>query len=216
MSRSTTPIHLPTPLVRRRLLLGSAALLAAPVFIRQARAQSRLALTPSQTEGPYYPVAMPRDDDFDLLRNGDRRYGKGQAAWVTGRVVDPAGQALKGGVIEIWQCDEDGRYDHPRDGSRMDPSFQGFGRVTLNAEGAFRFRTIRPAAYSGRTPHIHTKVKLGQKELLTTQLYVEGDPGNARDFLWNRLSAAGRAALTRPYVPGSDGLSADYTLVVQA
>ena len=86
----------------------------------------------------------------------------------------------------------------------------------MSAEGAFRFRTIRPAAYSGRTPHIHAKVKLGPKELLTTQLYVEGAPGNARDFLWARLPAAGRAALTRPFVSGSDGLSAEYTLVVEA
>ena len=202
--------------LRRRLLLGSAALLAAPVFIRDVRAQSRLALTPSQTEGPFYPVALPRDDDFDLLRHGERRYGKGQPAWVAGRVLNPAGQALKGGVVEIWQCDQDGHYDHPRDGARMDPDFQGFGRVTLSAEGAFRFRTIRPAAYSGRTPHIHAKVKLGAKELLTTQLYVEGEPGNARDFLWNRLSPAGRAALTRPFVPGPDGLSAEYTVVVDA
>lgn len=202
--------------LRRRLLLGSAALLAAPVFIRDVRAQARLALTPSQTEGPFYPVALPRDDDFDLLRHGERRYGKGQPAWVGGRVLNPAGQALKGGVVEIWQCDQDGHYDHPRDGARMDPDFQGFGRVTLSADGGFRFRTIRPAAYSGRTPHIHAKVKLGTKELLTTQLYVEGDPGNARDFLWSRLSPAGRAALTRPFVPGADGLSAEYTVVVDA
>jgi len=212
-----SPLHrFSTPTSRRRLLIGSAALLAAPAFIRNAFAQSRLPLTPAQGEGPYYPVTLPRDDDFDLLRHGERRYGKGQAAWVGGRVLNPAGQALKGGVVEIWQCDQDGRYDHPRDGDRIDPDFQGFGRVTLDAEGAFRFRTIRPAAYSGRAPHIHAKVRLGQKELLTTQLYVEGDPGNARDFLWNRLSAAGRAALTRPFVPGSEGLAADYTLVVEA
>lgn len=212
---STRPLP-PATTSRRRLLIGSAALLAGPVFIGDARAQSNLPLTPSQSEGPFYPVSLPRDDDFDLLRNGDRRYGKGQAAWVTGRVLNPAGQALKGGVVEIWQCDQDGRYDHPRDGGRIDPDFQGFGRVTLSADGAFRFRTIRPAAYSGRTPHIHAKVKLGSKELLTTQLYVEGAPGNARDFLWARLPAAGRAALTRPFVPGSDGLSAEYTLVVEA
>ena len=212
-----SPLHrFATPTSRRRLLIGSAALLAAPAFIGNARAQTRLPLTPSQAEGPFYPVSSPRDDDFDLLRNGDRRYGKGQIAWVGGRVLNPAGQALKGGVVEIWQCDQDGRYDHPRDGARMDPDFQGFGRVTLSADGTFRFRTIRPAPYSGRTPHIHAKVKLGQKELLTTQLYVEGDPGNARDFLWARLPAAGRAELTRPFVPGSDGLSAEYTLVVEA
>ena len=217
MIRVSTLSRPPALSSRRRLVIGSAALLAAPVFIRDARAQSRLAATPAQTEGPYYPVSLPRDDDFDLLRNGDRRYGKGQAAWVTGRVLDPAGQGLKGGTVEIWQCDQDGHYDHPRDGARIDPDFQGFGRVTLSAEGAFRFRTIRPAPYSGRTPHIHVKVKLGPKELLTTQLYVEGDPGNARDFLWSRLPAAGRSALTRPFVPGGDGLlSAEYTLVVEA
>ena len=216
MSHLPTPPRLSASTLRRSLLLGSAALLAAPVFIRDARAQTRLPITPSQTEGPYYPVTLPRDSDFDLLRNGDRRYGKGQAAWVTGRVLNPAGQALKGGVIEIWQCDQDGHYDHPRDGTRFDRDFQGFGRVTLSAEGDFRFRTIRPAPYSGRTPHIHAKVKLGPKELLTTQLYVEGDPGNARDFLWNRLSAAGQTSLTRPFVPGNDGLMAEYTLVVEA
>lgn len=216
MNRLPTRPRLSTPTLRRSLLLGSAALLAAPVFIRDARAQARLPVTPSQTEGPYYPVVLPRDFDFDLLRNGDRRYTKGQAAWVIGYVLNPAGQALRGGVIEIWQCDQDGHYDHPRDGARIDPAFQGFGRVTLSAEGAFRFRTIRPAPYSGRTPHIHVKVKLGSKELLTTQLYVEGDPGNARDSLWSRLPAAGQATLTRPFVPGNDGLMVEYTLVVEA
>ena len=86
----------------------------------------------------------------------------------------------------------------------------------MGADGAWRFRTIRPAPYSGRTPHIHLKVRLGRHELLTTQLYVEGDPGNARDFLWRRLDEHGRRALTRPYAPGPDGLQADYTLVVEA
>lgn len=89
-------------------------------------------------------------------------------------------------------------------------------RVTVGADGAWRFRTIRPAPYSGRTPHIHVKVRLGRHEPLTTQLYVEGDPGNARDFLWRRLDEPGRRALTRPYSPGPDGLHADYTLVVLA
>ena len=96
--------------------------------------------------------------------------------------------------MEIWQCAQQGRYHHPRDGGRADAAFQGFGRVTVGADGAWRFRSIRPAPYSGGTPHIHVKVRLGRHELLTTQLYVEGDPGNARDFLWRRLK---RAAIFR-------------------
>ena len=70
---------------------------------------------------------------------------------------------------------------------RADPAFQGFGRVAVDAQGRWRFRTLRPVAYCGRAPHIHAKVKRGARELLTTQLYVEGDPGNARDFLWRRM-----------------------------
>jgi protocatechuate 3,4-dioxygenase beta subunit len=156
------------------------------------------------------------DADHDLLRNGSREYAKGRAAWVEGTVLDRSGKPLKGGVVEIWQCDADGHYDHPRDGSRMDAAFQGFGRVTLDGEGRFRFRTIRPSPYVGRTPHIHAKVKLGRQTLLTTQLYVEGDPGNARDGIWRRLSEAERASVTVPYANAADGLKATYRIVVRA
>ena len=64
------------------------------------------------------------------------------------------------------------------------------GRAPVAADGSYRFRTIRPAHYAGRTPHIHVKVKLAQRDLLTTQLYAEGDPHNAGDGLWRRLNAA--------------------------
>ena len=107
-------------------------------------------------------------------------------------------------------------HHHPRDGGLADPAFQGFGRATVDAQGRWRFRTLRPVAYSGRTPHIHAKVKLGTRELLTTQLYVQDDPGNARDGLWRRLSVEDRAAITSPYVVGTDGLTARYELVIAA
>jgi protocatechuate 3,4-dioxygenase beta subunit len=131
-------------------------------------------------------------------------------------VSDAAGRAVPGAVVEIWQCDQAGHYHHPGDGGRADPLFQGFGRVTVGADGNYRFRTIRPAAYSGRTPHIHLKVRLDRRELLTTQVYVQGDPGNARDFLWQRLREADRAALTVPFEPGADGLQARFAIVVAA
>lgn len=213
---------MPTALLssRRSLLKGGAGLIAAtsaPAWLTPARAQGKtLRPTPGQTEGPYYPVAFPPDTDFDLLRTGAAAYGKGQPAWVSGTVTDTRGVPLAGGVIEIWQCDQDGHYHHPGDGGRADPTFQGFGKVTLGKDGGYRFRTLKPAPYSGRTPHIHVKVKLDGQELLTTQFYVQGDPGNARDFLWRRLGEEGQAALTRPFVNGPDGMKAEYAVVVQA
>lgn len=196
----------------------TAALVAFPAWWLGVRAQptpQRMA-TPAQTEGPFYPVALPRDSDYDLLHNGQLNYGRGQAAWVDGSVSDLAGQPLAGAQVEIWQCDEAGHYHHPGDGGRADPAFQGFGRVTVGADGRYRFRTIRPVAYSGRTPHIHVKVRLGGRELLTTQLYVEGDPHNERDFIWRRLSGPARAAVTVPFRSGSDGLQASFPIVVAA
>lgn len=211
---------MPTPPNHRRTLLRlAAASVALPALNRGARAQSgtRLRPTPSQTEGPFYPVALPADSDADLLSNGSLRYAQGLPAWVEGTLTDLDGRALRGGVVEIWQCDHQGRYHHPGDGDRADRAFQGFGRVEADAQGRWRFRTLRPVAYGSRAPHIHVKVKLGSRELLTTQLYVEGDPGNARDFLWWRLGAADRAALTAPYVAGAEGhLAARYALAVAA
>ncbi|MDQ3058737.1 MAG: protocatechuate 3,4-dioxygenase [Pseudomonadota bacterium] len=209
-----------TPTSRRALLAAGATLAAAtaaPAWLSPACAQGRrLLATPSQTEGPFYPVALPADSDFDLLRNGRLRYPHGQPAWVEGTVVDVAGRPVSGAVVEIWQCDQAGHYHHPGDGGRADPAFQGFGRVTVGRDGGYRFHTLRPAPYSGRTPHIHVKVRLGSQELLTTQLYVAGDPGNERDFLWRRLSREGRAALTVPFTPAEDGLRARFPIIVQA
>jgi len=195
----------------------AATLVALPFCWTGARAQPAAARrpTPAQTEGPFYPVALPQDSDADLLRNGSRRYTRGQPAWVEGVVTDLQGKPVAGAQVEIWQCDEAGHYHHPGDGGRADPDFQGFGRVTVGSDGRYRFRTIRPVPYTGRTPHIHVKVKLERRELLTTQLYVEGDPHNERDFLWRRLGAD-RALVTVPFVPGSEGLRADFPLVVAA
>ena len=123
---------------------------------------------------------------------------------------------MRDAVVEIWQCDAQGHYHHPGDGGRADPAFQGFGRVGVGSNGEYRFRTIRPSKYSGRTPHIHVKVRLARRDLLTTQLYVEGDPDNERDGLWRRLGAADRAALTVPFEKADAGLRARFAIVVAA
>lgn len=202
---------------RRRLTFATAAWIALPAFTPLARAQPSLRATPAQTEGPFYPVRLPDDDDADLLqRRGQAAYAHGQPAWVEGVLTDLAGRPLRGGTIEIWQCDHTGRYHHPGDGDRADPAFQGFGRMTVGADGRYRFRTLRPVAYSGRAPHIHVKVKLGARELLTTQLYIDGEARNQRDGLWRSLDADERAALTRPFVSSADGLRAEFPIAVRA
>ena len=205
---------------RRHVLraAAAAAFIATPALHLRALAQApSRRLTPAQTEGPFYPVALPADSDADLLANGALRYAKGQPAWVEGTVSDIDGRPVRGAVVEIWQCDEQGHYHHPGDGDRADRAFQGFGKVAVDGEGRWRFRTIRPVAYGGRAPHIHVKVKLAARELLTTQLYVQGDAGNARDFLWRNLRGEeDRAALTVAFAPGSDGLQAKFPIVVAA
>ena len=125
------------------------------------------------------------------------------------RLVQPAG----GGDGELGVDRE------PRgqlEAGRFDEGFQGFGAARSGGDGELRFRSIKPVPYPGRTPHIHVKVRLGTRELLTTQLYVEGDPGNARDFLWRSLDEHGRRALTQAFSASADGLQAAYTLIVAA
>jgi len=221
------PARTPT---RRELLreagLGWAGALAKPLMPAGAlaalvagnwpgRAAAAAVPTPRQTEGPFYPVDFPADVDGGLLRQGDVAYAQGQPVWVDGVVMDTGAQPLAGAMVEIWQCDADGHYRHPGDGNRADRRFQSYGRVQTDAQGRYRFRTIRPVAYTGRTPHIHVKVRRDGRELLTTQLYVHGDPGNERDVLWRRLGTAA-AAVTVDFKPAADGhLQAHFPIVVR-
>jgi len=98
--------------------------------------------------------------------------------------LDPDGRALRGARVEIWQCDTNGRYHYVRDDRAappLDDNFQGYGQTTTDAEGGYRFRTIRPVPYPGRTPHIHFAVSGPGLTRLTTQMYVAGEPLNERD-----------------------------------
>ena len=216
---------LPTPTRRQSLRAGlaSAAALALPaVLLHPAHAQQprsshgARALTPAQSEGPFYPDQALQDADFDLLKNGNVAYGNGQAAWVSGSVLDQTGKPVSGAVVEIWQCDHAGVYRHSRSSGNAPMAFQGFGKVQVAADGRYRFRTIKPVLYPGRPPHIHYKVKLGNRELLTTQMYVAGDAANNRDFLTRSLGAQQRSLLEAQFTNSADGLAAEFSLVVAA
>jgi len=176
---------------RRRLL----AALAGMVVAMPTLAGKRLLATPAQSAGPFYPPELPLDDDNDLTRVAGREgVAAGRLTELTGRVLNLNGRPVADARIEIWQCDANGRYLHPGDRRRVarDENFQGHGHTTTDAAGRYRFRTIRPMPYPGRTPHIHMAVLAPQSPTLVTQLYVQGDPRNADDFLFNRVPAEQR------------------------
>lgn len=190
---------------RRRLLAAAAAglILSNPRFLWAAE----LLATPRQTPGPFYPDKTPLEDDNDLTRvAGAQQPALGTVTDLRGRLLNANGQPIAKARIEIWQCDANGRYHHQDDrrNANLDPGFQGFGSTVTDAEGAYRFRTIRPVAYSGRTPHIHFKVIAPGNEPLTTQMYVAGEARNAEDFLYQRLEPAERERVTVAFTTASE------------
>ena len=145
-----------------------------------------LVRTPAQTEGPFFPNKLPLDTDNDLLIiNSSTSPSSGEVAWVSGRILDPTGQPLRNALVEIWQADANGAYLHTGsdNGDKRDRNFLGYGRFLTGSTGEYGFRTIKPVSYPGRSPHIHYKISQGGKNLLTTQCYVKGHPGNARDMV---------------------------------
>jgi protocatechuate 3,4-dioxygenase beta subunit len=177
--------HSHASLSRRGFLGGSIALgLAASTFttVRGAFAEE-LARTPRLTEGPFYPPKLPLDTDNDLLIVNDAiTPAVGEVTHLTGRVLSASGEPILNAAVEIWQCDAKGVYlAQGSNGGRNDANFQGFGRFLTGSTGEYYFRTIKPVPYTGRTPHIHVKIKKGGKELLTTQLFINGYPQNKTD-----------------------------------
>jgi protocatechuate 3,4-dioxygenase beta subunit len=186
---------------RRRLIAaagGAAAWLGAPALAWSG-------VLPRMTDGPFYPSlayrarALDWDADLTTVR-GRAPDGQplpralGEHLDLHGVVLDVDGRPIDGTEIEIWQCDVRGSYRHPNGArDRIDAGFQGFGSTRSDGQGRYRFRTIRPVPYPGRTPHIHVKLRHGAFGEVTSQLFVVGEPGNDNDFLYRDLSDAERA-----------------------
>lgn len=174
---------------RRKLLLGSLAMLGG--LGSAGTVAAALIATPRQTAGPFYPPDWSGDADWDLVRvTGEAARAQGRVTHLAGRVTDIGGAPIAGARVEIWQCDANGRYHHPGDAGRgrpLDRGFQGRGHAITDSGGGYRFRTIRPVPYPGRTPHIHFRVQAAGRPDLVTQMYVEGEPGNESDFLLRRI-----------------------------
>jgi len=169
----------------RSALAGSAALFTVPGALAEA-----LTRTPRDVEGPFYPDNLPLDTDNDLLVVNDKiTPAVGAVSYLGGVVMDTKGQPLRNAVVEIWQVDNQGIYLHSKANGqdKRDQNFQSYGRFLTGSKGHYHFRTIKPPAYPGRTPHIHVAVSHRNKRILTTQLYIEGEKQNASDFLYKRL-----------------------------
>jgi protocatechuate 3,4-dioxygenase beta subunit len=148
--------------------------------------------TPRQTEGPFYKPRSPRRSDL--------------AEGVKGRVIELAGlvltrrcNALSRAIVDLWHADDKGEYDNK--------GFRLRGHQLTDAAGRYRFRTIVPAIYTGRTRHFHVKVAVPERPVLTTQLYFPDEPGNAQDFLFRR-------ELLMRVEPAGDGLAARFDFVI--
>lgn len=188
--------------IRRKILhfigAGSLAGCASRADIANAQAQGR-PKTPTEPEGPFYPVSWDGDIDGNLIRVDQRDpYRAPQASsdaaavaeskvlapgtplLLRGRVQRADGTPAANAQIDIWQTDHTGRYRHPRDAGNepVDRGFQGYGRVRTDRDGRYEFTTVKPANYGSRPPHIHFRIDDNASTLIT-QMYFAGESDEA-------------------------------------
>jgi protocatechuate 3,4-dioxygenase beta subunit len=189
--------------VRRRLLTAGALAAGGLSFgLAEAFAQ-QLPPTPEcrdgdeptirQTEGPYFKPSSPQRAELVEANS------KGRLVELGGQVLTRACRPVAGALVDLWHCDEWGEYDNK--------GFRYRGHLFSDADGRYRFRTIVPAIYPGRTRHYHVKVQAPQQAVLTTQLYFPDEPGNRRDGLFRR-------ELVMRTADAGDGLAARFDFVL--
>lgn len=190
--------------VSRRSLIGLGLAATGSLWLpRPADAETALPLTPvcsegdeptpRQTEGPFFTPNSPERADF-VVDGVD-----GPRLTLTGFALDQRCRPIPGALVDLWHCDAAGRYDN-----------QGYrlrGHQFTDAQGRFAFQTIVPTLYPGRTRHYHVKVQPPGGKILTTQLYFPGEPGNARDWIFDE-------ALLMDLTPADGGQIGRYDFVL--
>ena len=169
---------------RRRFLRGlagfGAAGIAGPAWPQLAGAAELLLTpacgedhgpTPRQTEGPYF---TPDSPERAMLREPGTA---GTPIVLAGTVLGRDCRSVSGALVDLWHCDDAGHYDNRGYGLR--------GHQFAGPDGGYRFETIVPGLYPGRTRHFHVKFQAPGGPVLTTQLYFPGEPGNARDRIFD-------------------------------
>ncbi|TGY90001.1 twin-arginine translocation signal domain-containing protein [Marinicauda algicola] len=207
-----------TNLSRRGFMVAGAT---AGAGVLGGAAQGNPVATPAQTEGPFYPTVEQSDKDADLTRVAGRdTVAAGEIIEVEGRVLSAQGEPIAGAVVDIWQANSAGRYAHEADPNPapLDPNFQGWAILTTDAQGRYRFRTVKPGAYPvdeswSRPPHVHFKVARRGFREITTQMYFEGEPLNEVDRVLNSVSEPERSALVARRAGDSGVYTFDVVLV---
>lgn len=165
---------------------------------------TKLGQTPSQTVGPFFHYGLVERGDENILVTDAT---KGQRIIVKGQVTDGNGDPVGDALIEIWQADSKGFFDHPTDPnqSQADPNFRGFGRAPTNDDGVYTFKTIKPGSVAydenqDQAPHINVRIfARGMLIHAYTRLYFSDEPdSNADDVVLNLVPEDRRGNLIAP------------------
>ena len=148
---------------------------------------SKLPLTPTQTVGPFFSDCLLRTGALCNSLLSDNT--EGEVIRIEGRVLDGDGEPVPDAMVEIWQANSYGRYNHPSDQRDLplDPDFTGFGRAGTDEDGSFWFETVKPGPIPydetrSQAPHINVTVfARGLLNHLTTRIYFADDPATASD-----------------------------------
>lgn len=202
---------------RRNFLGATSGTLGLAALLPSWAWSALLARTPAQTEGPFYPLVHSPDAGSDLVHvPGAEGLPAGELATVYGRLLDADGRPFAGALVEIWQANGYGRYNDDRDASSrpIDPRFRGYGTCATDADGGYRFQTIKPVPYPGRAPHIHFKLHGAGFSPFITQMYVAGAKENERDGLLRSLPASERSRLVVPMERDTGAWRANFDIVL--
>ncbi|MCT2588087.1 protocatechuate 3,4-dioxygenase subunit alpha [Actinophytocola gossypii] len=168
-------------------------------------------LTPSQTVGPFFSHALTWLDGPDVVAEDAPG-----AIWLRGRVFDGAGEPVPDALIESWQADPDGRFDHPDDPRGAVPGFRGYGRSATDDDGRWGIRTLLPGRVPGvdgrlQAPHVDLSVfARGLLDRVVTRVYFADQPSNSDDAVLSALPADRRSTLIAPR--SADGYTFDIRL----
>src|SRR5437667_4725776 len=159
-------------------------------------------------------LSVAQQTHLSMIKGGTAR-AQGQLLYLMGQVLDIKGRPIKGVKVEIWQTNAAGRYNHPSDPNpaSLDRNFHGYGVTLTDADGRYRFKTIKPGAYPvtqgwDRPPHIHFELT-GRADRHVTQMWFPDEPLNAQDRLFNGLRPAAQQMLTGKIEPPTGAMEPD-------
>lgn len=177
-----------------------------------------LQATTSQTVGPFFKIGFEWLNRDNLIGEGV----SGDRVTIQGRIFDGDGVPVPDAIVEIWQANAHGKYNHPEDtqDKPLEPGFRGYGRIPVSAEGLFRFATIKPGPVPGphgkeQAPHLVISIFMrGLLKRLVTRMYFPDDARNAADPILDLVEPARRSTLIAKKTAGGPG-TLEWNVVLQ-